>query len=76
MLFVDIYSNCKRQDEICKSIAENGGIDALLNCIDDSGAQGNKVAAKVCCSLLSKVGYKITDIELFSQIYLQKLETW
>lgn len=43
------------QDEICKSIAENGGIDALLQCIDESGEQGNKTVARVCCSLLSKV---------------------
>lgn len=43
------------QDEICKSIAEKGGIDALLRCIDDSGEQGDKAVAKVCCSLLSKV---------------------
>jgi hypothetical protein len=43
------------QDEICKSIAEKGGIDVVLNCIDDSGEQGNKEVAKVCCSLLSKV---------------------
>ncbi|OIW01914.1 hypothetical protein TanjilG_15239 [Lupinus angustifolius] len=42
-------------DEICKSIAEKGGIDAILRCIDDSGEQGNKAVAKVCCSLLSKV---------------------
>jgi hypothetical protein len=42
-------------DEICKSIAESGGIDTLLRCIDDSGEQGNKTAAKTCCSLLSKV---------------------
>uniref|UniRef100_A0A803NPF4 Armadillo repeat-containing protein 6 n=1 Tax=Cannabis sativa TaxID=3483 RepID=A0A803NPF4_CANSA len=42
-------------DEICRSIAENGGIDALLRCIDDSGEQGNKSVARVCCSLLSKV---------------------
>ncbi|XP_023511541.1 armadillo repeat-containing protein 6 [Cucurbita pepo subsp. pepo] len=42
-------------DEICKSIAENGGIDAVLRCIDDSGDQGNKMVAKVCCSLLSKL---------------------
>ncbi|KAL0696146.1 hypothetical protein Bca4012_063326 [Brassica carinata] len=33
-------------DEICKSIAESGGIDTLLRCIDDSGEQGNKTAAK------------------------------
>lgn len=43
------------QDEICKSIAEKGGIDAILRCIDDSGEQGNKAVAIVCCSLLSKV---------------------
>jgi hypothetical protein len=43
------------QDEICKSIAEKGGIDVVLKCIDDSGEQGNKEVAKVCCSLLSKV---------------------
>ncbi|KAL9370955.1 hypothetical protein Peur_036095 [Populus x canadensis] len=42
-------------DEICKSIAENGGIDAILKCIDESGEQGNKIVAKTCCSLLSKV---------------------
>lgn len=42
-------------DEICKSIAEKGGIEAVLSCIDDSGEQGNKVVAKVCCSLLSKL---------------------
>ncbi|KAK7308583.1 hypothetical protein VNO77_42202 [Canavalia gladiata] len=42
-------------DEICKSIAEKGGIDAILRCIDDSGEQGNKAVAKVCCSLLSKL---------------------
>ncbi|KAH1087371.1 hypothetical protein AAZX31_07G164700 [Glycine max] len=42
-------------DEICKSIAEKGGIDALLRCIDDSGEQGDKAVAKVCCSLLSKL---------------------
>ncbi|KAJ6985393.1 armadillo repeat-containing protein 6-like [Populus alba x Populus x berolinensis] len=41
-------------DEICKSIAESGGIDAILKCIDDSGEQGNKIVAKTCCSLLSK----------------------
>ena len=43
------------QDEICKSICEKGGIDAILRCLEDSGEQGNKVVAKVCCSLLSKV---------------------
>lgn len=43
------------QDEICKSIAESGGIDAVLQCIDDSAEQGNKTVARTCCSLLSKV---------------------
>lgn len=42
-------------DEICKSIAESGGIDAVLRCIDDSGEQGNKTVARACCSLLSKL---------------------
>ncbi|KDP38234.1 hypothetical protein JCGZ_04877 [Jatropha curcas] len=42
-------------DEICKSIAERGGIDAILQCIDDSGEQGNKAVARTCCSLLSKL---------------------
>ncbi|RXH88125.1 hypothetical protein DVH24_042196 [Malus domestica] len=42
-------------DEICTSIAENGGIDAVLLCIDDSSEQGNKTVAKVCCSLLCKL---------------------
>ncbi|KAI6701289.1 hypothetical protein NL676_015613 [Syzygium grande] len=42
-------------DEICKYIAENDGIDALLRCIDDSGEQGNKSIARVSCSLLSKL---------------------
>ncbi|CAK8571199.1 unnamed protein product [Lathyrus sativus] len=42
-------------DEICKSIAEKGGIDVVLKCIDESGEQGNTDVAKVCCSLLSKL---------------------
>ncbi|KAK1439905.1 hypothetical protein QVD17_05730 [Tagetes erecta] len=42
-------------DEICRSVAENGGIDSLLSCIDESGVQGNKIVAKACCSLLSKL---------------------
>lgn len=44
------------QDEICKSISENGGIDASLKCIDDSSEHNNKITATACCSLLSKVG--------------------
>ncbi|KAL5192994.1 hypothetical protein HKD37_20G055290 [Glycine soja] len=47
--------NLGLMDEICKSIAEKGGIDAILRRIDDSGEQGNKAVAKVCCSLLSKL---------------------
>ncbi|XP_076897700.1 uncharacterized protein LOC143551067 [Bidens hawaiensis] len=42
-------------DEICRTVAEKGGIDSLLTCIDDSGVQGNKTVAKACCSLLSKL---------------------
>ncbi|KAG1342237.1 armadillo repeat-containing protein 6 [Cocos nucifera] len=42
-------------DEICKSISENGGIDAILKCIDDSSEHNNKITARACCSLLSKL---------------------
>ncbi|KAK4341287.1 hypothetical protein RND71_039788 [Anisodus tanguticus] len=42
-------------DEICRAVADNGGIDAILQCIDDSGEQGEKVVARTCCSLLSKL---------------------
>ncbi|KAH1120327.1 hypothetical protein J1N35_003487 [Gossypium stocksii] len=42
-------------DEICKSIADAGGIDVLLKCVDDSGEQRNKTVARTCCSLLSKL---------------------
>uniref|UniRef100_A0A0A9D7C3 LRRK2 ARM repeat domain-containing protein n=1 Tax=Arundo donax TaxID=35708 RepID=A0A0A9D7C3_ARUDO len=42
-------------DEICRSISENGGIDVLLQCIDEAGDQKNKVIARSCCSLLSKL---------------------
>lgn len=42
-------------DEICKSIADGGGIDALLKCIDDGGEQQNKTVVKSSCSLLSKL---------------------
>ncbi|RDX57832.1 Armadillo repeat-containing protein 6, partial [Mucuna pruriens] len=41
-------------DEICKSIAEKGGIDAVLRCIDDSGDQGNKAVAKLAGSDTNK----------------------
>lgn len=43
------------QDEICRSIADKGGVDAVLRCIDDSGEQLNKSVARTCCSLLAKV---------------------
>ncbi|KAG2654217.1 hypothetical protein PVAP13_1NG470800 [Panicum virgatum] len=42
-------------DEICHSISENGGINVLLQCIDEAGQQKNKVIARSCCSLLSKL---------------------
>ncbi|KAL4555741.1 hypothetical protein LXL04_038369 [Taraxacum kok-saghyz] len=42
-------------DEICRSVAEKGGIDSLLKYIDESGIQLNKTVAKSCCSLLSKL---------------------
>ncbi|KAG8059350.1 hypothetical protein GUJ93_ZPchr0002g26713 [Zizania palustris] len=42
-------------DEICRSISENGGIDVLLHCIDEASEQKNKVIARSCCSLLSKL---------------------
>ncbi|KAL4615510.1 hypothetical protein ACB092_07G130800 [Castanea dentata] len=48
-------------DEICKSIAESGGIDAVLQCTDDSSEQGNKVVARACCSLLSKLAGSDTN---------------
>ncbi|KAJ3700205.1 hypothetical protein LUZ61_003910 [Rhynchospora tenuis] len=44
-------------DEICKSISENGGVDVILQYIDESGLQGNRAIAKSCCSLLSKVWF-------------------
>ncbi|GMH16226.1 hypothetical protein Nepgr_018067 [Nepenthes gracilis] len=42
-------------DEICRVVAGKGGIDAILRCIDGSGECGNKVVARSCCSLLSKL---------------------
>ncbi|KAM7474918.1 hypothetical protein LguiB_022161 [Lonicera macranthoides] len=53
-------------DEICRSVAEVGGIDAVLCRIDDSGEQGNTTAAKACCSLLSKVMSIICTLSLRS----------
>ncbi|XP_074344067.1 uncharacterized protein LOC141683270 [Apium graveolens] len=42
-------------DEICRSVAESGGIDAILCCINDSGAQRNQIVAQTLCSLLNKL---------------------
>ncbi|XP_020255904.1 armadillo repeat-containing protein 6 isoform X2 [Asparagus officinalis] len=42
-------------DEICRSISENGGIDAIFQFIDGSGEYNNKAVARACCSLLSKL---------------------
>ncbi|CAA3022865.1 armadillo repeat-containing 6 [Olea europaea subsp. europaea] len=42
-------------DEICRSVANHGGIDAILHCIDNSGEQCNNTVARACCSLLSKL---------------------
>lgn len=42
-------------DEICRSIAYDGGINVILRFIDDSGLQGNNTVARACCSLLSKL---------------------
>lgn len=42
-------------DEICRSISENGGIDATLQCIDDSSEHNDKILARASCSLLSKL---------------------
>ncbi|BBH09524.1 ARM repeat superfamily protein [Prunus dulcis] len=41
-------------DEICTSISENGGVDAVLVCIDDSSEQGNKTVAKLAGSDANK----------------------
>ncbi|RWR92503.1 armadillo repeat-containing protein 6 isoform X1 [Cinnamomum micranthum f. kanehirae] len=59
-------------DEICRSIAECGGIDAVLQCLDDSGEQNNKAVAKACCSLLSKLLLVLATI-LTSVLVLFKL---
>lgn len=48
-------------DEICRSVAEKGGIDSILRCIDDSGKQRNKTVARTCCSLLSKLAGSDTN---------------
>lgn len=48
-------------DEICRSVAEIGGVDAVLCSIDDSGQQRNKTVARACCSLLSKLAGSDTN---------------
>ncbi|XP_042446030.1 armadillo repeat-containing protein 6-like [Zingiber officinale] len=48
-------------DEICKSISESGGIDAILQCLDQSTEQNDKTIARVCCSLLSKLAGSDTN---------------
>ncbi|XP_048491705.1 uncharacterized protein LOC104904466 isoform X2 [Beta vulgaris subsp. vulgaris] len=53
-------------DEICRSIADKGGVDAVLRCIDDSGEQLNKSVARTCCSLLAKIMYIISVLCLRS----------
>ncbi|CAA7395814.1 unnamed protein product [Spirodela intermedia] len=42
-------------DEICRSISEKGGIDAVLKCIVESSEQNDKAIARSCCSLLFKL---------------------
>ncbi|XP_027160152.1 armadillo repeat-containing protein 6 [Coffea eugenioides] len=61
-------------DEVCRSVADNGGIDAILHCIDDCGEQGNKAAARTCCSLLSKLaGSDINKSLIIEKGGLQRL---
>lgn len=57
-LFNLILRYLSLQDEICKSIAYSGGIDIILQCIDDSGVLRDVDVARACCSLLSKVQTK------------------
>ncbi|KAF5957570.1 hypothetical protein HYC85_004795 [Camellia sinensis] len=58
--------NYLEKDEICRSIAASGGVDSVLRCIGDSGEQGNKIVARACCSLLSKVMSVICVLSLRS----------
>ncbi|KAJ4764866.1 Armadillo repeat-containing protein 6 [Rhynchospora pubera] len=61
-------------DEICKSISENGGIDIILQYIDESGLQGNRAIAKSCCSLLSKLaGSDANKIAIVQKGGIEKL---
>lgn len=60
-------------DEICTTISENGGIDAVLQCIDDSSEQGNKTVAKVCCSLLTKLAGSDTNKSIIVQKGMDRL---
>jgi hypothetical protein len=43
------------QDEICKAVAEQGGLDTVLQFLDQAIQTGNKVVAKSACALLSQV---------------------
>jgi RING finger protein 170 len=43
------------QDEICKTVAEQGGLDTVLQFLDQAIQTGNKVVAKSACALLSQV---------------------
>jgi hypothetical protein len=52
------------QDDICRSISENGSIDLLLQCIEEADKQKNKVAAKSCCSLLIRYGRMVQHCKI------------
>ncbi|KAH0940762.1 hypothetical protein HID58_000399 [Brassica napus] len=56
-------------DEICKSIAESGGIDTLLRCIDDSGSDSNKstIVEKRGVDKLIKLAQRFSDDPLVIQ---------
>lgn len=42
-------------DEICKTVAEQGGLDTVLQFLDQAIQTGNKVVAKSACALLSQL---------------------
>ncbi|CAM6010840.1 unnamed protein product [Sphagnum balticum] len=42
-------------DEICKAVAEQGGLDTVLQFLDQAIQTGNKVVAKSACALLSQL---------------------
>ncbi|KAK6136853.1 hypothetical protein DH2020_029408 [Rehmannia glutinosa] len=60
-------------DEICRSVANSGGIDVVLRCLDDSGVQGNDAVARACCSLLSKVKSRTSIYMTCSLVTAQSL---